>query len=78
MSSLKSGALLSLFSGVSFGDIQRAAGRRDAKRFASYPSPEDVAHATRFAGPSQVSTEAARKFAEDTIAYELSRIRPAA
>ena len=78
MSSLKSGALLSLFSGVSFGDIQRAAGRRDAKRFASYPSAEDVAHATRFAGPAQISIEQARKFAEDTIADELSRIRPAA
>jgi hypothetical protein len=78
MSALKSGALLSLFSGVSLGDIQRAAARRDVTRFASYPSAEDVAHATRFAGPAQVSIEAARKVAEDTIAEELSRIRPAA
>ncbi len=78
MSSLKSGALLSLFSGVSFSDIQRAAGRRDVTRFASYPSPEDVAHATRFAGPAQVSIEAARKVAEDTITEQLARIRPAA
>ena len=54
--SLKSGVLLSLFSGVSFTDLQRAARRPDAARAASSPSAADVAHATRFAGPSQVST----------------------
>ena len=53
--SLKSGALLSLFSGVSFTDLQRAATRRMPDRNAVSPTAAAVAYATRFAGPSQVS-----------------------
>ena len=51
--SLKSGALLSLFTGVSFTDLQRAATRPSPQ--ANAPTVADIAHATRFAGPSQVS-----------------------
>ena len=78
MSALKSGALLSLFSGISFGDIQRAAVRGHANRFSAAPSAEDVAYATRFAGPAQVSIANARQVAEETIANELAKIRAAA
>ena len=49
--SLKSGALLSLFSGVSFTDLQRAATRRMPDRNAVSPTAAAVAYATRFAGP---------------------------
>jgi hypothetical protein len=51
--SLKSGVLLSLFSGVSFTDLQRAATRSEPVRG---PSAADVAHATRFAPSAQIST----------------------
>jgi hypothetical protein len=56
--SLKSGVLFSLFSGVSFADLQRASTRSTPQRLAGSPSPADVAYATRFAGPAQVSTGA--------------------
>jgi hypothetical protein len=55
MSSLKSGALLSLFSGFSFEAVQRPHQKRDAHTYDHYPSPSDVAHAARFSGPAQVS-----------------------
>lgn len=54
MLSLKSDSLFSLFNGVSFADVQRAATHRDPGRHAE-PSPQDVARATRFAAPSQIS-----------------------
>lgn len=54
--SLKSAALFSLFSGVSFTDVQRAATRHTPRSRGSSPTAEDIAHATRFAGPAQVST----------------------
>ncbi len=76
MSSLKSGALLSLFSGFSFEGVQRAAAPRDACRYAQYPAPEDIAHAARFSGASQVAM--ARMIAEATIAEELAQLRAAA
>ena len=39
MSSLKSGAMLSLFSGFSFESVQRAAQARETASFDHYPSP---------------------------------------
>ena len=54
MSSLKSGALLSLFSGFSFVGFQRAFQKRDAMAYYKYPSPSEIAHAGRFSAPSQV------------------------
>ncbi len=54
MSSLKSGALLSLFSGFSFEGVQRASQKRDAMVYDKYPSPSEIAHAGRFSAPSQV------------------------
>ncbi len=54
MSSLKSGALLSLFSGFSFEAVQRACQKHDAMPYAKYPSPLEIAYAARFSAPSQV------------------------
>jgi hypothetical protein len=54
MSSLKSGALLSLFSGFSFEGVQRASHKRDTMSYDKYPAPSEIAHAARFSGPSQV------------------------
>ena len=53
MSSLRSGALLSLFSGFSLEAVQRAAQKRDTTSYDQYPSPRDIAYAARFSGPSQ-------------------------
>lgn len=53
MSALKSAVLFSLFSGVSFADLQRAARQREQGQALAYPTPEDVAHAARFAAPAQ-------------------------
>ena len=39
MSSLKSGAMLSLFSGFSFESVQRAAFTRETSSYDHYPSP---------------------------------------
>jgi hypothetical protein len=55
MSSLKSGALLSLFSGFSLDTIQRAAQKRETTSYDQYPSPLEIAYAARFSGPAQVS-----------------------
>lgn len=76
MSSLKSGALLSLFTGVSFADLQKAATHNDPRRFAEYPAPVDLARAVRFSAPSQVAI--AKLLAEATITGELAMIRDAA
>ena len=54
MSSLKSAALLSLFTGVSFADLWRPASYRRKWGYAKYPPLAEMAHATRFAAPSQV------------------------
>lgn len=53
MSALKSAVLFSLFSGVSFADLQRAARQREQGQALPYPTAEDVAHAARFAAPAQ-------------------------
>lgn len=74
--SLKSAAFLSLFSGVSLADLQRAASRRDPSRKVGSPSAEDVAYATRFAGPSQVSALPGQ--ANDELDQALAHIRDAA
>ena len=66
---------MSLFSGVSFTDLQRAASRGPARK-AESPSAADVAYATRFAGPSQVT--ALPVPADDELAAALARIRDAA
>jgi hypothetical protein len=71
--SLKSGVLLSLFSGVSFTDLQRAASRSNPKRLADSPSAADVAHATRFAGPAQVSTGTPVAVDEQNQGFEPTR-----
>jgi hypothetical protein len=64
MSSLKSGALLSLLSGFSFEAVQRASQKRDPMPYDQYPSPLEIAYAARFSGPSQVSvTKAAAAIA---------------
>lgn len=78
--SLKSGVLMSLFSGVSFTDLQRAASRRDTARKAGSPSAADVAYATRFAGPSQVSAlpGQAPGQADDGLETDLAGVRDAA
>jgi hypothetical protein len=55
MSSLKSGALLSLFSGFSLEAIQRASQKRETTSYDHYPSPLEIAYAARFSGPAQVS-----------------------
>jgi hypothetical protein len=60
MSSLKSGALLSLLSGFSFEAVQRASQKRDPMPYDQYPSPLEIAYAARFSGPSQAqATKAA-------------------
>jgi len=53
MSALKSAVLFSLFSGVSFADLQRAARQREQGHAFPYPTAEDVAHASRFVAPAQ-------------------------
>lgn len=56
MSSLKSAVLFSLFSGVSFGDLQRAARHHRANgRDGTQPSARDIAYAARFAAPAQAT-----------------------
>ena len=59
MSSLKSGALLSLFSGFSLEAIQRASHTRDTMSYDQYPSPLEIAYAARFSAPSQVTSSKA-------------------
>jgi hypothetical protein len=56
MSSLKAGALLSLFSGFSFEGVQRASQKRDTRSYDMYPSPSEIAHAARFSAPAQVTS----------------------
>lgn len=70
MSSLKSGALLSLFSGFSFEGVQRASQKRDAFAYDKYPSPSEIAHAGRFSAPAQVlaTTVAAANADAETVA----------
>lgn len=51
MSSLKSAALLSLFSDFSFADVQRAFRQNGAHSV----SVIDVAHAARFSAPAQAA-----------------------
>ena len=47
MSSLKSGALLSLFTGVTFGAMQRPAHIVKDRHYDAYPSPHDAKAAER-------------------------------
>lgn len=54
--SLKAGALFSLFSGVSFTDLQRAASRGHHTRETG-PSAVDIAYTTRFAPAAQISVD---------------------
>lgn len=75
--SLKSGVLLSLFSGVSFADLQRSArSTSDAMPKAGSPSAADVAYATRFAGPAQIST--ATPVTKMSAANDAARVSDAA
>lgn len=54
MSSLKSAVLFSLFSGVSFADIQRAGRQhRESGSAGQYPDARDIAYAARFSAPAQ-------------------------
>jgi hypothetical protein len=66
MSSLKSAVLFSLFSGVSFADLQRAARQREQGQVAPYPTAEDVAHAARFTAPAQASVQASAPVEDDS------------
>lgn len=68
--SLKSGVLCSLFTGVSFGDLQRAA-RGNGKPVKS-PSPQAIAHASRFAGSAQISL-AVNENRADEVSVDSSR-----
>jgi hypothetical protein len=76
MSSLKSGALLSLFSGFSFEGVQRVPQKRETCPFAKYPSPADVAYAARFSAPSQVT--ATRIASAEAGGCEATRLNEAA
>lgn len=55
MPSMKPSALLTMFAGVSFADLRRAAANQNASGAHGQPSLHDVALATRFAGPAQVA-----------------------
>ena len=69
--SLKSAALFSLFTGVSFIDLQRAATRQQPVR-GTTPSALEVAQSTRFAPAAQVSlalTEPVAVAAIDILAH---------
>lgn len=55
MSSLKSAVLCSLFSGVSFTDLQRAARHNEGGQTPAYPSAADVAYASRFSAAAQAT-----------------------
>jgi hypothetical protein len=66
MSSLKAGALLSLFSGFTLEVVQRASKQRDTMPYDQYPSPLEIAYAARFSGPSQVSVTKAAAAIADT------------
>ena len=76
MSSLKSGALLSLSTGVTLEDLQRPGHRGETRDAAGYGAHADVVHNDDGNSPSRVAL--ARKFAEETIAFQLARIRAAA
>ena len=55
MSSLKSGALLSLLSGFSLDAIERASHKRETLSYEHNPSPLEIAYAARFSAPLQVA-----------------------
>ncbi len=80
MSSLKSAVLFSLFSGVSFSDLQRAARQHRASGQAGQqPSARDIAYAARFAAPAQATSLVEAETCDDDIAVvELARSSKAA
>ncbi len=67
-------ALLSMFAGVSFTDLRRAAANQNAADAHGQPSLHDVAHATRFAGPAQVAFGgmAANNARDDAMSFDRS------
>jgi len=54
--SRKSSVFFSLFDGISLVDVLRAAAHPAPRSTREQPSQFEIAHATRFAGPTQIST----------------------
>jgi hypothetical protein len=69
MSSFKSAALLSLFSGVSLADLQRAYRLAEVSPMKG-PALADIAYAVRFSGPAQVAVGDYAAAANDTTERE--------